>query len=172
MARGKQLSDLGEIAIDGRGDIDAAGGPGGYGVWQITPSGNAHLVSESYLTQRVDGRDPLLERGPQGAVYAATARGIFHVDPHKLVRLATFNKPLSRSLHRHPLSPLYFATSPTGTLYADDNGPIGYQLKSGYATAFLQHLVSISKGHTILLWQEQTNTQLSQHDLSDRRNRA
>jgi hypothetical protein len=158
MARGKQLSDFGAITIDGRGDIYAAGGPGGYGVWQITPNGNAHLVSGSYLTQRVDGRDPLLEYGPQGAVYAATARGIFHVEPHKLVPIATFNKPLSRSLHRHPLSPLYFATSATGTLYADDNGPTGYQLKSGYGTAFLQHLVSISNGHTTLLWQEHSKT--------------
>jgi hypothetical protein len=158
MARGKQLSDLRYIAIDGRGDIDATGGPGVYGLWQITPNGNAHLVSGSYLTQRVGGRDPLLERGPRGVVYAATARGIFHVEPHKLVPIATFNKPLSRSLHGHPLSPLYFATSPTGTLYADDNGPTGYQLKSGYGTAFLQHLVSISNGHTTILWQEHSNT--------------
>jgi hypothetical protein len=158
MARCKQLSDFGDIAIDGRGDIDAAGGPGVYGVWQITTNGDAYLVSGSYLTQRVDGRDPLLEHGPQGAVYGATARGIFHVEPHKLVPITAFDKPLSRSLHRHPLSPVYFATSPTGTLYADDNGPTGYQLKSGYGTAFLQRLVSISNGQTTLLWREHSNT--------------
>ena len=158
MARGKQLSDLRSIAIDGHGNIYAAGGPGVYGVWQITPNGNAHLVSGSYLTQRVDGRDPLLENGPQGAVYAATARGIFHVEPHRLVPIAAFNKPLSRSLHRHPLSPLYFATSPTGTLYADDNGPTGYQLKPGHGTTLLQHLVSITNGHSTILWQNHSTT--------------
>jgi hypothetical protein len=158
MARGKQLSDLRYIAIDGRGDMDATGGPGFYDVWQITPDGDAHLVSGSYLTQRVGGREPLLERGPQGTVYAATTRGIFHVEPHKLVPVTTFNRPLSRSLRGHPLSPVYFATSPTGKLYADDDGPIGYQLKSGYGTAFLQHLVSIGNGHTTLLWQEHSNT--------------
>jgi hypothetical protein len=157
IARGKQLSDLSYIAIDGRGDIDAAGGPGVYGVWQITPNGDAHLVSGSYLTQRVDGRDPLLEPGPQGAVYAATARGMFHVEPHKLAPVTDFNKPLSRLLHGHPLSPLYFAASPTGTLYVDDNGPTGYQLKRGYGAAFLQHLVSISDGHATILWQEHSN---------------
>jgi len=158
IARGKQLSDFGDIAIDARGDIDTARGPGVYGVWQITLNGDAHLVSGSYLTQRVGGQEPLLERGPRGAVYAATARGIFHVEPHQLVPIATFNRPLSQSLHGHPLSPLYFATSPSGTLYADDNGPIGYQTKPGYGAAFLQHLVSVRNGHTTLLWQEHSKT--------------
>jgi hypothetical protein len=158
MAIGKQLTDFDHIAVDGHGNVDVAGGPGVYGVWQITPNGDAHLVSVSYLTQRVGGQDPLFERGPRGVVYAATARGIFHVEPHKLVPIAAFNKPLSRSLHGHPLSPLYFAASPTGTLYADDNGPIGYQLKPGYAAAFLQHLVSVNDGHARLLWQEHDTT--------------
>lgn len=157
MAIGKQLTDLDQIAVDGHGNIDVAGGPGGYGVWQITPKGYAHLVSGSYLTQRVDGRDPLLERGPEGGVYAATARGIFRVESDKLAPIATVNKPLSRSLNDRPLSALYFATSPTGTLYADDDGPVGYQLKPGYGHAFIQHLVAIRNGHTTLLWQEHGN---------------
>jgi hypothetical protein len=154
LARGVQLSAFGNIAIDAHGNIDAAGGPGGYGVWQITPNGDAHLVTGSYLTNRLGGRVPLLERGPQGAVYAATSRGIFQVEPHKLVPISAFKKPLSRSLRGHPLAPLYFATSPTSTLYADDTGPIGYELKSGYGSALLQHLVAIRNGHSSLLWQE------------------
>jgi hypothetical protein len=158
-AIGKQLTDFDHIAVDGHGNIDVAGGPGVYGVWQITPNGDAHLVSGSFYTQRVGGADPVLEPGLRGAVYAATARGIFHVEPHELVPIASFTKPLSRSLHGHPLSPLYFATNPTGTLYADDNGPIGYQPKPGYAAAFLQHLVSVNDGHSRLLWQEHDTTQ-------------
>lgn len=158
LARGKQLSAFGNIAIDAHRNIDAAGGPGGYGVWQITPNGDAHLVTGTYVTNRLGGRFPLLERGPQGAVYAATSRGIFQGEPHKLVPISAFNKPLSRSLHGHPLAPLYFASSPTGTLYADDAGPIGYQLKPGYGSAFLQHLVSISNGHSTILWQEPSAT--------------
>jgi hypothetical protein len=154
LALGKQLTASGSIAIDAHGNIDAAGGPGGYGVWDITPNGDAHLVTGSYLTNRLGSRFPLLERGPRGANYAATVRGIFRVESHKLVPVTAFNNPLSRSLHGRPLSPLYFAMSPTGTLYADDGGPIGYQLKPGYRSVFLQHLVSIRNGDTSLLWQE------------------
>jgi len=54
--------------------------------------------------------------------------------------------------------PLYFAFSTHGTLYADDNGTIGYELKPGYAAAFLQQLVSVSHSHTSLLWQENYTT--------------
>jgi hypothetical protein len=154
MAVGTQLTGFDQIAIGAHGDIDVAGGPGAYGVWQITPNGHAHLVSGSAYTNRVGGANPVLERGPHGAVYAATARGIFEIEPHKLVPIVALNTPLSHSLHGHPLSPLYFAISPTGTLYADDNGPIGYQLKPAHVGAFLQHLVSVRNGHTSLLWQE------------------
>jgi hypothetical protein len=156
LALGKQLTASGSIAIDAHGNIDAAGGPGGYGVWEITPNGDAHLVTGSYLTNRLGGRFPLLERGPRGTIYAATARGIFKVEAHKLVPVIALNKPLSRSLHGRPLSPLYFAMSPTGTLYAEDNGPIGYHLKPGYGSVFLQHLISIRNGHPNLLWQQHT----------------
>lgn len=157
-AIGKQLTAFDQIAVDSHGNIDVAGGPGGYGIWQISPNGNAHLVTGSYLTQRLGGADPVLEHGPHGVVYAATASGIFQVEPHKLTPIAGFNQPLSRAVHGHPLSPLYFAISPTGTLYADDNGPIGYQLKPGYSAVFRQHLVAISNGHTSLLWQGPSNT--------------
>jgi hypothetical protein len=157
LAHGKQLSAFGNIAIDAHGNINAVGGSGGYGVWQITPNGDAHLVTGSYLTNRLGGRWPLLEHGPHREVYAATSRGIFQVEPHKLVPISAFNKPLSRSLHGHPLAPLYFATSPIGTLYADDPGLIGYELKPGYGSASLQHLVSIRNGHSSLLWQEDSD---------------
>jgi hypothetical protein len=159
MARGSQLSAFDHIAVDAQGNIDIAGGSGGWGVWQVAPNGNAHLVSADQYAHGNGGADPILERGPGGAIYAAAGSpGIFRVEPDKLVPIAAFNGPLSRPQHGLTVLPLYFAFSPHGTLYADDLGAIGYELKPGYAAAFLQQLVSISNGHTSLLWQEHDNT--------------
>jgi len=155
MARGRELIGFDDIAVDAHGDIDVAGGPTGWGVWQITPNGNANLVSGSRYAHGNGGADPILERGPGGVVYAAAGSpGIFRVEPDKLVPAVAFDKPLARPLHGHAFLPLYFAVSRTGRLYADDIGPIGYEFKRGYGEAFTQHLVSVSNGHTSLLWHE------------------
>ncbi len=158
-ARGRQLSDFDNIAVDAQGNIDVAGGPGGWAVWQVTPNGAAHVASVDQGAHGNGGADPTLERGPGGAIYAAAGSpGIFRVEPHKVVPVASFNAPLSRRRHGLTVLPLYFAFSPNGTLYADDNGTIGYELKPRYAAAFLQQLVSISNGHASLLWQEHYTT--------------
>jgi hypothetical protein len=158
-ARGRQLSDFDNIAVDAQGNIDVAGGPGGWAVWQVTPDGTAHLASVDQGAHGNGGADPILERGPGGAIYAAAGSpGISRVEPHKLAPITAFNGPLSQPQHGMTVLPLYFAFSPNGTLYADDNGTIGYELKPGYAAAFLQQLVSISNGHTSLLWQEHYTT--------------
>jgi hypothetical protein len=158
-ARGRQLSGFDHIAVDAQGNIDVAGGPGGWAVWQVAPNGKAHLASGDHYAHGNGGADPTLERGPGGAIYAAAGSpGIFRVEPHKLAPVAAFNGPLSQPRHGLTVLPLYFAFSPNGTLYADDNGTIGYELKPGYAAAFLQQLVSISHGHASLLWQEHYTT--------------
>ena len=158
-AHGSQLSGFDHIAVDAQGNIDVAGGPGGWAVWQITPDGTAHLASVDQGAHGNGGADPILERGPGGAIYAAAGSpGIFRVESHKLVPVAAFNGPLSRPQHGLTVLPLYFALSTNGTLYADDNGTIGYELKPGYAAAFLQQLVSVSHSHTSLLWQENYTT--------------
>jgi hypothetical protein len=126
MAIGKQLTGFGQIAVDGRGDIDVAGGPGGYGVWQITLNGEARLVSGDRYADGNGGADPTLERGPAGAVFVAVGTGISRIGAGKLVPIATFDTPLSSPLRSGQLfQPLYFAVNRNGTLYADDNGPIG-----------------------------------------------
>ncbi len=40
------LSGLGEIAVDGSGNLDVCG-VNGWAVWQITPNGHAHQVGSA-----------------------------------------------------------------------------------------------------------------------------
>jgi sugar lactone lactonase YvrE len=150
-ARGRQLSGFDRIAVDAQGNIDVAGGPGGWSVWQVTPDGTAHLASGDQYAHGNGGADPILQRGPGGAIYAAAGSpGIFRVEPHKLVPITAFNGPLSRPLHGQAFLPLYFAFSPNGTLYADDEPFIVFDAH--------QQLLSISTGHVSLLWQETNHT--------------
>jgi len=158
-ARGRQLSDFDRIAVDAHGNIDVAGGPGGWGVWQVTPDGSAHLTSADRYAHGNGGSDPILQRGPGGAIYAAAGSpGIFRVEPHKFVPVAAFNSPLSRPLHGQAFLPLNFAFSPNGTLYTDDE-PFSL-LYTDPTSAFKarQQLLSIRTGHVSLLWQETNHT--------------
>ena len=98
------------------------------------------------------GADPTLERGPGGAVYAAAGSpGMFRVEPDKLVSIAAFNGPLARPVDGESVLPLYFAFSPSGTLYADDE-------PGGSAFEAHQQLVSVNNGHPRLLWQQHNIT--------------
>jgi len=158
-ARGRQLSRVDHIAVDAHGNIDVAGGPGGWGVWQVTPDGTAHLASVDQWAHGNGGADPILERGPGGAVYAAAGSpGIFRVEPHTLVPIAAINRPLSRAPARREFLPLNFAFSPDGTLYTDDE-PFSL-LYTDTTSAFTarQQLLSLRNGHTSLLWQETRRT--------------
>jgi len=158
-ARSRQLSGFDRIAVDAHGDVDVAGGPGGWAVWQVTHEGTAHLASGDLYAHGNGGADPILQRGPGGAVYAAAGSpGIFRVEPHKLVPIAALNRPLSRPLAGQAFLPLYVAFSPNGTLYADDE-PFSL-LYTDVTSAFKarQQLLSISNGHTSLLWQETNHT--------------
>jgi hypothetical protein len=142
------LGGAGPIAVDAHGNIDFGGGPGGWAVWQITPDGIAHLVSGSMSAGGNGGASPILQRGRGGAIYAgAGSLGIFRVEPHKLISIATLNRSLSRPLLGQVLLPLYFAFGPNGTLYADDE-------PGGTAFEAHQQLLSISNGRASLLWQE------------------
>ena len=158
-ARGKALSSFDHIAVDTHGNIDVAGGPGGWAVWQVTPDGTAHLASGDQSAHGNGGADPILERGPAGAIYAAAgAPGIVRVERHKLVPIAAINRPLSRPPARPEFLPLNFAFSSNGTLYADDE-PFSL-LYTDTTSAFKarQQLLSISTGHVSLLWQEKNAT--------------
>ncbi|MGH2849489.1 MAG: hypothetical protein ACRDLP_02625 [Solirubrobacteraceae bacterium] len=137
----------GPIAVDAQGNIDVGGGPSGWGVWQVTPNGIAHLASGAMYAHGNGGAPPILRPGPGDAIYtAAGSLGIFRVALDKLVPIAAYNGPLSRPLHGQGLPlPLYFAFSSNGTLYADDEPYAVYDAH--------QQLWSISNGAVSLVWQ-------------------
>ncbi|HUY59121.1 MAG TPA: hypothetical protein VMV16_05385 [Solirubrobacteraceae bacterium] len=137
------------IAVDAHGNIDVGGGPSGWSIWQVAPNGVAHYVGYG---RGSGGSDPILQPGPEGAIYAA-ASGLIRIEPHKLVPISSFNMPLSTVNERpgryFPLT--YFAFSPNGTLYADDiPGNIGDELH--------QQLVSVHNSRISRLWQEKNAT--------------
>ena len=140
------------IAVDAHGNIDVGGGDG-WAIWQVAPSGIAHLVSGS--ARGSGGTFPILQPGPGGAIYAAIG-AIFRIQPRKLVPVPTFNRPLAaineRGLDGQNFPLTYFAFSAHGTLYADDlPGAISGQ-------EMHQQLLSITSGHASLLWQETNAT--------------
>jgi hypothetical protein len=142
----------GPIAVDAHGNIDVAGGPSGWGIWQVAHNGIAHLTSGAMYAHGNGGAPPILEPGPGDAIYAAAGSlGIFRVEPDKLVAIAAYNGPLSPSLHGEAFTPYYIALSPTGTLDTD-NQTGGYTLKPQYASLARQQLQSISNGRIRELW--------------------
>jgi len=158
-ARGRQLSGFAWIAVDAQGNIDVAGGPGGWSVWQVTPDGTAHLTSGDQSAHGNGGAYPALQRGPEGAIYAAAGSpGIFRVEPHTLVPIAALNRPLSRPQAGQAFLPLHFAFSPNGTLYADDEPFSLLYTDTTRAFEARQQLLSISNGNTSLLWQQTNRT--------------
>lgn len=148
--RGLPLGGSSPIAVDAQGNIDIGGGPAGWGIWQVAPSGIAHLASGTMSAHGNGGADPILEPGPGGAIYAASP-DIFRIEPHKLVSIAAFNEPLARPLRGQAFSPLYIAFSPNGTLYTDDE-------RGGTAFEAHQQLLSIGNARVSLLWHQTNHT--------------
>ncbi|HLW96584.1 MAG TPA: hypothetical protein VKS25_14505 [Solirubrobacteraceae bacterium] len=149
--RGLRLGG-GPIAVDAQGNIDVAGGPSGWGIWQVAPNGIAHLTSAAMYAHGNGGAPPILERTPGDAVYAAAGSlGIFRVEPDKLVASAAYNELLSRPLHDEPFTPYYIAVGPNGWLYTDDQTG-GYTLKPQYASLARQQLLSIANDRITVLW--------------------
>jgi hypothetical protein len=132
------------IAVDAHGNIDVGGGPSGWSIWQVAPNGIAHYVGHA---RGSGGSDPILQQGPNGAIYADTGDGIVRIEPHQLVPFFIFGGQLYGqyfALH-------YFAFSPNGTIYSDEiPGDMGYELH--------QQLVSVRSSRVSLLWQEKNAT--------------
>ena len=127
-----------EIGINGHGIIDESGG-NGWSIWQRSASG---VMSYVGLARGSGGYWPVLERGPDGAVYADSGGAVVRVERKRLVTTFEFNK-----VRGEYFSPSYFAFEPSGSLYADDlAGDTGFEAH--------QQLVSVSETRVRLLWQE------------------
>ncbi|MGC1239593.1 MAG: hypothetical protein WA860_12485 [Acidimicrobiales bacterium] len=128
----------GEIAVSARGTVDLSGVTG-WAIWQVTHRDVAFYVANA----RQSGGDySILQRGPGGAVYAATGSGIVKVEQKRLASVFEFDK-----VRGEYFSLTNFAFGPHGSIYADDiPGNSGFEAH--------QQLVSVIGTRIYLLWQQ------------------
>ena len=135
------LTGLGHIAVDGRGNIDVSG-VNGYSVWQIPPDGHAHEVGPGSGARQSGGDYSVLQRAPDGEVYAERGPIILRISPHHLVPAFTIRKVDSEYF-----LPTYFAIGSHDETYLDEiPGDSGFEAR--------QQLVVDRNGRVTLLWQE------------------
>ncbi len=137
--KGRSLDGLGQIAIDGRGDVDVSGFTG-WSIWQVATAGSATQVGNG--EQRRSGGDTsVLERAPDGDVYGESGPALERIEGQSMVPAFTFDDSYFLT---------YFAFAPDGTIYADETpGGVGFEAH--------QQIVSVSNQHVNVLWQEGTS---------------
>lgn len=141
---GKLDRNLGPIAVDNRGNIDVAG-YNGWSIWQVAPNGVAHQIGFGAKGQsrRSGGNYSVLQRAPDGSVYAENGATLLRIQAQSLVLTFAFTQPVQGEFFWLT----YFAFGPRGILYADE-------IPGGGGFEAHQQLVSISHSHVNLLWQE------------------
>lgn len=134
---------FGPIAIDAHGNIDIAG-VNGWSIWQI-----AHGIADrvgtglNALARRSGGDYSILERGPDGTVFAESGPHLLRISGKQLVPSFTFAHRVAGEYFWLT----YFAFAPKGTIYADEiPGGTGFETH--------QQLLSITHGHLRLLWEQ------------------
>jgi hypothetical protein len=135
------LGSIGRVAVDVRGDIDVSG-VNGYSVWQVPPGGQAREVGGGSGARQSGGGDSVLQRAPNGTVYAERGPHILRVTSHRLLPAMTINK-----VHGEYFEPTYFALGAHGETYLDEiPGDAGFEAH--------QQLIAVHDAHATLLWQE------------------
>jgi hypothetical protein len=146
LLKGPLDRNLGEIAIDGYGYIDVSGF-NGWSIWQAAPNGTAMQVGMASEARPSGGDTSVLERAPNGAVYGEAGSTLLRVSGHELAPGYDF---MTRRINGESFWLTYFAFAPSGTVYADElPGNEGFEAH--------QQLVSVTKGHVALLWQEKNS---------------
>lgn len=139
------LGDLGEIAVDGRGDVDVSG-VNGWSVWQVARDGRAFEVGPGSGARQSGGNYSVLQRAPDGIVYAEDGPTILRVTAHRLVRAFTINE-----VDHQYFWPTYFAFGEHGGAYIDEiPGDGGFEAH--------QQLIAVRGGHITLLWQQRNDS--------------
>ncbi len=136
------LRGFGPIAVDGQGNIDVSG-VNGWAVWQVGPSGAATQVGSAAGARRSGGNYSVLERGPNGSVYAEDGAELLRIEGHSLKPAYTFTRPLDGEYFWLT----YYALAPSGAIYADE-------IPGGSAFEARQQLISLSSHHETLLWEQ------------------
>ncbi len=135
------LDGLGHVAVDSHGNIDVSG-VNGWSVWQVSPDGQAHEVGVGSQARQSGGGYSILQRAPDGAVYAERGPTILRITPHRLVPAFTIAK-----VRHEYFWPTYFAFGARGETYLDEIPADG-----GFEAH--QQLITIRDAHITLLWQE------------------
>jgi len=140
--------NIGPIAIDDRGDIDVAG-YNGWSIWRVATNGVAHQIGFGAAGQarRSGGNYSLLQRAPDGSVYAENGPTLLRIQANRLEVTFAFTQPMRREFFWMT----YFAFGPRGTLYADE-------IPGGGGFEAHQQLVSVRGPRVALLWQENIRT--------------
>jgi hypothetical protein len=110
------LGNLGQIAVDGQGNIDVSGVTG-WGIWRVAPDGTATNVDDNVQKEarRSGGDTSVLERAPDGVVYGESGGRFLKLEGNGAVLGYVF--PATR---RSYFWLTYFAFAPDGTVYADE----------------------------------------------------
>jgi hypothetical protein len=140
---GRPLGDLGQIALDGQGDIYVSGVTG-WGIWRVTPDGTATNVDDRVQDEarRSGGNTSVLERAPDGVVYGESGGRFLKLEGNRVSLGYTF--PVTR---RSYFWLTYFAFGPGGTIYADE-------IPGGSAFEKFQQLRAVRGSRTSVLWQQ------------------
>jgi hypothetical protein len=138
------LYGLGDIAVDGHGNIDVSG-VNGWSVWQITRHGQAHEVGPGSGARQSGGGDSVLQRAQNGTVYADNGPTILRVTSHRLLPALRFTQ-----VNHEYFWPTNFAFGAQGETYLDETpGDGGFEAH--------QQLVARRDGRVTLLWQERNH---------------
>lgn len=135
------LRGLGDVAVDGHGDVDVSG-VNGWSVWQVTHDGQASEVGPGSGARQSGGNYSVLQRAPDGIVYGEDGPTILRIAHHRLVRAFTINK-----VGREYFWPTYFSFGAHGEIYLDE-------IPGDGAFEAHQQLIAVRGAHTTLLWQE------------------
>lgn len=136
---GRPLDNLGQIAVDARGDIIVSGG-NGWAIWRVAPDGTATQVTGE--ARRSGGNTSVLERAPNGAVYGERGGRFLEVQGNRAIPRYAFP-----STPRSYFWLTYFAFGPRDTLYADE-----IPGREGFET--YQQLRIVRDDRTRVLWQQ------------------
>jgi hypothetical protein len=138
------LYGVGDIAVDGHGDIDVSG-VNGWSVWQINRHGQAHEVGPGSGARQSGGGDSVLQRARNGTVYADNGPTILRVTSDRLLPAYRFTQ-----INHEFFWPTYFAFGAQGETYLDEiPGDGGFEAH--------QQLVARRDGRITLLWQERNH---------------
>jgi hypothetical protein len=139
---GQPLPNLGQIAVDAQGNIDVSGG-NGWSIWQVAPDGNATEVSDGEAeARRSGGNTSVLERAPDGLVYAESGSTLLKIQDNQATPVYSF--PQTR---RSYFWLTYFGLGPGATVYADEIP--GFSAFEKY-----QQLRVVRDDQSSVLWQQ------------------